>query len=218
MPATRRFAFLLLSMVCFWQSACHADVTLSLPGGVLQAGGSGTFAVTIQPTTGTELLSLYEVELLITPSAGTPGTTLAFADPQSEDFLTQPNYLFFGDSDVNQGGFAATALFSTNTLRDSISVADFTASFNDVALTTPQLLFEVDLEHLIPVGVNPATLAGDTYTIEATLLTFEDSDFDPVVATASTGLITIVAVPEPATAAWAGFGVAGMVMRRRRRR
>ena len=86
-------AFLLVPAV----SVSAQGVTIELQDIFLGPGGTATMDVMISPTSGPQKLNSFEVPFLI--SASSPGqlSSLQFADPHNESFLTDAgsDYFFF---------------------------------------------------------------------------------------------------------------------------
>jgi hypothetical protein len=216
--ATNLTAFLLFSVGGCFASVAQADLIVSLPSGPIQAGRAGTFDVLVSPSGVSDGFNLFQVRLQVIPVSATEGTSLGFVNPQDERFVTNPDYVFFGNSENQINGIPLSNVSTTATLRDTIQFDDTTADNGDRVVDEPALLFSFQIEHLVPVGSDLNALNGDTFEIRATFLDFENQFFEGVAATSTSGLFTITAVPEPSFGLSIALAVGGLAYRRRDRR
>lgn len=149
--------------------------------------------------------ALFNAELLITPIGSTLGV-LRFVPIQIADETADSDYIFASDS----GGYAATP--QNSPAFDSIVAGDFSGSIQDVTIgAAPRLLLRLEVEYLLPLNVDPASVVGEQFQIslvDAGNTFFLDSSYvtgpsiDPSsFSLGAAGLVTVQAntqsVPEP---------------------
>lgn len=192
---------------------------------VLPGVGSAAVDVTIRsddPAAATPLV-LFNFEFRITP-VGTAAARLEFVNPQPDEQLASPDYVFAGDSFAATFGVPVGAVSTTVSPADTFTGFDLTASLTEVAVSPSGAL-------LVRLRVRAATLLppapGDQFTVElvGSPGTFFGNDADPAVPfTATAGTVTIIpfSVPAPPAIALAATAapalLAGRLLRRRRRR
>lgn len=173
-----------------------ADV--AVPPGV----GSAAVDVTIRsddPTAATPL-QFFNFEFRITPVGGT-ATRLGFVNPQPDEQLGSPDYVFAGNSFAATFGLPVGTVSTTAVPADTFIGSDLTADLSDVAVTPAGALLvrlRVRADTLLP----PA--AGDQFTVELVRSpnTFFGNNADPAVPyTATAGTVTIVPAVVPAPSA-----------------
>ncbi len=156
--------------------------------------GTGTVDVTIRSTdlVSGNPLATFGFAFRITPSG--PGG-LDFLNPQSDVELTDPAYVFVG----NSANFVTSSPLGSVS-GDSYAGGDGTFDGNAVRVTTPKLLVRLDL-------TAAAGSAGQRFTISLVnspaSTFFKDALFDDVSYTSVAGTVTVApaAVPEPSTLA-----------------
>ena len=168
-------------------------------------GGTGTVDVTIRSTNlvSGDALSTFGFAFRITPSG--PGG-LNFSNPQSDAELTDPTYVFVG----NSANFVTTSPLGSVS-GDDYTGGDGTFDGSAVTVTTPRLLVRLDL-------AAAAGSAGQSFTISlvnpSTSTFFRDANFNDVPFSSVAGTVRItpvaVAVPEPGTLASALMGTAAL--------
>jgi hypothetical protein len=192
----------------------RADFVVSIGSATIPQGGTGTIDIDLTSTASAsspDLLNNYAFTLQITGPH-----QLQFSTTQSFAYLSNGNYVFFGDSSnqmtASPGGTVTTTVYA----HDTFIGTDSTGSGNPVSLTsgnTPVLLATLTLNAAI-------TNVGDVYSVklvppsgngsmESSIGTFFDNfNFDTgtetsaVPFTSSPGTVTIsagAAVPEPST-------------------
>jgi hypothetical protein len=197
----------------FVNSAANADLVISIGSSTIAPGGTGFVDVFIRSTTGADLLNGFGAEFAISTLGG---TSLWFANPQSDAQVSSPNYIFAGDS------AAATSSTPVATIGPATTYngVDATNSGNNVVVpSTNRLLARLDLTTLTS---SPPAI-GDTFTISLlnTLNTgfFNSPGPDPVPYTFTSGTVIVAAsgVPEPSSLilAASALGAAGFLRRRR---
>ena len=216
-------SFLIASI--FTAASARGDLVIDVLDATIPAGGSGFVDVVIA-STGSDDIAGYDYEFVLTPDTAVPGTLTSFTAPQPDPQLADPAYLFFGDSANVALGFGVGTVSTTTTTADTFTGSDATDSFADVAVTsTPFLLASLEVEHVLPVGVDPATTVGDTFTLSLAGATFVDSFFGTHTVTGLPGTVTLsasmAAIPEPGTILFCSVALSAWgatSLRRRRRR
>lgn len=236
----RKSIGLSLLLVSLTASFSEAALFVEVLPTTLTAGGTGFVDVVITSTSpGTDLLGGWSTDFVLAPTGGT-STTFEWADPQTgAPTLADPSYVFasgtpgvglLGPGPIDSAnivfGFPGPAVTMAGT------VATWGDSAIDPALLLPAdalvagpgvgvLLARLEVAHILPGGVDPATTIGDTFSIslESTLFTLadgtaliEDTDYFLI-----DGLVT-VAVPEPGSILLGGLTCmfAGLFRRRRK--
>jgi hypothetical protein len=146
-------------------------------------------------------------------------TRLEFVNPQSDPQLTDPNYVFFGDSLAEMIGVGPPILPPNTTFIGG----DSTDSFADVTvLTTDKLLARLQLTAMMDLDLPPEV--GDTFTIslEPSVNTFfNDSLINPISFSSTPGTVTIgpaaTVVPEPGALALFALGSVLLLAKRQGR-
>lgn len=181
----------------------------------LVAGGGGFVDVLVRSDQEAgESLEGYQVGLTIAPGGESPGPVdgLIFSDVQVDDELTDPNYVFVGNS---FDFIAPVAVGEVTPDQTKYIGSDITYDFAPVMLElTERLLFRLDI----------SALTEGTYTISIdTLVTSFFSDQNdplgtPVLFSSTAGTLKVIATPEPSSLLLISLGSAGMLAFRRRRR
>ena len=154
-------------------------------------------------------LGLFNFEFRITPAGGAT-SYLQFVDPQPDPQLTDPEYVFFGNSAAATFPFPfpVGTVGITGFPQDKFIGGDFTADPDDVQLTSERLLARLQVTTSNLTGFVPEI--GDTFilSLEPTDFTFfwnRDFEFEHLF-TSSSGTVSVV-VPEPGSFALWAFGV-----------
>ncbi|MFI5453931.1 MAG: hypothetical protein ACHRXM_00610 [Isosphaerales bacterium] len=205
----------------------RADFVISIGSPTIPQGGTGTLDVLLTSTAGSlspDLLNNYAFTLQITGP-----NELMFSTSQSFAYLTNSQYVFFGDSidqmNTGSGGTVSTSL--TGYANDTFVGNDSTASGNPVSLTsantaTPVLLAALTLDATITspgdsysISLGPSSGDGSMNTSSKTV--FDVVDFAntgletssvPFTSTSGTVMIGPASVPEPASLV---SGLIGMI-------
>jgi len=188
----------------------HAMIVIDVGSTNLLPDGTGTVDVLISGDG--EALAVFNLLLRITPATGTT-STLEFVDPQTNEYYFDSDYIFSGNPDEPSRTVSA--------LGQELYIGDYTADFSDVTVTTSRLLARLEIDHEFPVGVDPATTLGDTFTIEVDpdpgFTLFLDSSYNTYSYTSNSGTVTIV--PEPTSlTVWGCLGLLGLTLLHRSRR
>ena len=104
-------------------SQTYAALIIDLQSGVITPGETFTLDVFLSGDPGDESIAEFELILDIAP-VGSPATSLQFVDALSDDFLNNPNYVFFGTSDGAATGFGVSQVRSTTNTNDNYSAFD----------------------------------------------------------------------------------------------
>jgi hypothetical protein len=153
-------------------------------------------------------LALAGYQFLITPNSPTT-SQLAFLNPQSDSALTNPDYVFAGNSSDQKLGVAMGNVTSTNYTDDTFTGGDQTADGSNVLVSASKLLLTLDLT--TKTAVPP--MIGDSFTLtlvnDSRFTFFHDSSGTSIPFTSTPGTITIISgsVPEPSSLAIAISGV-----------
>lgn len=156
-----------------------------------------------------ELLDGYQVGVTIAPGGGSPGPSggLIFSTTQAEAELTNPAYVFFGNSfDTNNAIPVGTVTGGGSGYIGS----DFTDNFIPVTLpNTNRLLYRLNLS-----AVSPGTY---TISVNTGVTSFFTNQLNPVgtpipFSSVSSGMTV---VPEPASTAFLLVTLGGIALRRR---
>ena len=162
------------------------------------------------------------LEFLIVPPGGAT-SSVAFLNPQYGSHLTDPNYLFAGNSlfatIVNYPALTQGALSSTTNLNDTYSAFDQRNNpGSSVTLSSPsKLLFRLDLHATgIPTGIEDFLI--QVQPSGASFLDNNGASIAYSLAAGSLGVVTVsgaAAVPEPATGIMLLLGLGFWAGRRR---
>ena len=202
-----------------------ATLNVQVLNASIPVSGTGTIDVEI---TGTgDMIAFSFLELRITANPGA-NSALQFASTQTDNFRSDGNYLFAGDS-FNAGPPARDPrTVSTTTLQqDTFADNDSTNTLTDVAVTSTKLLARVNIEHIVPLGTNLTDILDDTFFVSVIGTSgdfveteFADSAFNPVTFTSFGGTVsmTATAVPEPCSMTMLSMGMLGLLWNRRKRR
>ena len=155
----------LLALAGFVSNA-NAALIIELQSGQITPGETFTLDVFLSGDPGDESIAEFELILDIVP-VGSPATSLQFVDALSDDFLNNPNYVFFGTSDGAATGFGVSQVRSTTNTNDNYSVFDESlvggVQSNQV-VSANELLASVPLRHFggtqgdeFRIQVNPNT-------------------------------------------------------------
>jgi hypothetical protein len=191
-------------------SQIRADLIIGVGSTTLSPGGTGSVDVTIGSTTGADILDIFGVEYRISTLGA---TQVRFVSPQSGGYLTDANYIFFGDSTsalAPPGSAISTVTYTSDTYvggDGTVSMAGVTVPL----VPTSKLLTRLELTAATG-AFTPSD--GDVFTIDLIPVPntfFFDPGFNPVLFTATPGAVTILgpgsAVPEPSTLVMSVLGV-----------
>ena len=185
----------------------------------LLAGSSGTIDVLIE-SDASDMLDFFQVDVTLTPVSFSPAGGVQFAATQSDAQLTEPGYVFFGNSLSEKtltsvGTVTAGVQFSAfDATDDGSGPPPLSGSPNPVTLlpSTTYLLFRLDL----------VAFAAGTYEIDVVvdpgITGFFDVDYNEILSSSNKGTITVAgaaAVPEPSSAIILGLACALGVFWRR---
>ena len=183
--------------------------SVSVGNANIPANGTGEVAVTV--TGAGDSINLVGYEFRISPTGGAT-SQLQFLD-ESESFLSDPNYVFTGNSAAaNDGTPSSVGTVSTSTLpSDTFIGGDGSNDFADVPVSGSKLLVKLAVKHIVGPA-DPLTTIGHQFAIS--LVPFDgdsaafgggtsntgflNSSLAGVPYTSQTGTITVV-VPEPAS-------------------
>lgn len=192
-----------------WATPAEAAIILSVApsASTFNIGDSGFIDVMIHSDSA-DALDSYLIGLNLT---GGPG--VVFSSPQSEAFLSDGNYVFFGRSSSVINGFPATTVGGGGS---NVTVGDLTEDpmsppnplpFVLPGASSPSLLTRLEFD---VVGAGSFSVHIDPSS------TFSDVDFNDFSFSSTGGSFT--AVPEPASVVFLGIGTVGVGLLRRRRR
>lgn len=222
----RHHCFLPLCLLLFANPlAAKAEVLVDFQNFVIDAGQTAIVDVLIRSddlVIGDDI-GFYDLEFTITADAGNlPGTQLRFSPSPSTAYaalgnLTNPNDYVFGGAAM---GDPFASVSNGVTPNQVLSVTDFTDDPlpSNVNVTTNQSFGQFSIQHILPVGADPAFAADDQYTISVSGI-LEDVDFNSVAFQLANPVITVrsVAIPEPSSLALM-IGIAVIAVRRKRKR
>lgn len=202
-----------LAAVVFAESSARADLIVTIGSTTLEQGGTGFVDVFVRSTDGSDLLGGFGVEFAITNLSGS--SSLWFSVSQNDAYLSDPNYIFVGDS-------SALSFPPVGVGQETAYIGgDATESLVDIQVpTSDRLLARLDLTTL----TSAPSAIGDQFTISLvnSLNTFFFNSGDELpFPTTTPGTVTIAAagVPEPSSLilAASALGAAGFLRRRRAR-
>jgi hypothetical protein len=135
----RRVLFIVWVVVLGLARPAAADLIVTISGSTVPAGGAGFVDVFIESDDLLfgDPLSSFGFEFRITTGGA---TRLEFVDPQADPQLTDPNYVFFGDSAASNTPFPVGTVSMTSVPNDTFIGGDFTDSGGDVTVTISKLL------------------------------------------------------------------------------
>ena len=154
--------------------------------------GTGMLDVLISGDSAGELLNLVNLEVRITPAAGST-STLEFVSPPTNAYAFDPAYVFFGNSFGPVHSVSSVAQPS-----DTLMMGDSTLDFSDVTVTISRLLTRLEVDHNFAIGVNPDLTVGHTFTIDfvpGANTIFVDQNLTPLAYQSHAGTVRVV--PEP---------------------
>ena len=210
-------SFILFLSILFLSNAASAGIIVDVQDAQLTSGGTGFVDVLVRSDGPDTPIQLFSYLFEITNPVGNVGS-LQFSDTQSIAETGDANYIFAGDSTAVPPGVTPTTILGD----------DATASFLDVNLTTAdRLLVRLDVEHILPGGVDPTLAVGDQFSIvpdfsDPFSFFFEDGGFTgPTInqGLSSGGTVTFAfsTVPEPSSVLVL-LGLTSMVGLRRRKK
>lgn len=197
-----------LLLVLVFSGAARAGVVINIQNVQVAVGGSVFFDVTATADPGVNLDN-FGLTLEIVPTVG-HGRVLKFVNPQVNPHLTDPNYVFFGNSkDYSALLTEDDTVYKGSDLRSDDSV--------DMPLdAVTRLLARIEVTTL----TSDAPLAGDQFWIQIDRdgTSFFDNDQQAISFGGNAGLITVTGVPEPGGAAALGVAALGAWLAKRYRR
>lgn len=174
----------------------RADFVVTIQDAQIEPGSSGFVDVLIGSDAPLgDPLNFFNFEFRIS-TAGV--THLEFMSPQPDPQLTDPGYVFFGDSLAQNASLPVGNVFTVVTPNDTFIGGDTKDSPGDVLVTNNKLLarLEVTAATVLP------PITGNTFSIQlvpSDNTFFADSDFNFIAFSSSPGTVTIgsTAIPEP---------------------
>jgi hypothetical protein len=175
----------------------EADIIIDVADVVFTVGDSGSVDVLIS-SDASDTLDFYDYRFQIS-EIGSPVGTLRFTDPQNDDELLDPDYVFFGDS------LGSITFVENPPALDAVSGTDLTLSGLGVTLDASGLLLaRLDFQHILPGGVDAAFAANDQFQISLveadTTLLSDSADFlSAITFSGNAGTLSagVTVVPEP---------------------
>ena len=200
-------------------AALLIDLQNGLMGPVLNPGDTLQLNVFLSSDTLDDLEAMTFFLDITASGANVDTAGLEFVDPQSEDYLLSPDYVFFGVSDAVDSGFPATTVNSEFENNDNLEVDDLDFNFVGVSIdATPVLIATYEVQALA------SATPGDSFEIslQETTADFFTTNGSGDDFTSNTLTITIgnpaVAVPEPSSLAALAVVSAPVLLRRKRNR
>lgn len=197
-----------LAIMGLSQRASAVDLTLDSP---TTTAGS-TVAINVLWTG--PALNYLTTEFIITAQSGATAGEVSFSSPVATPPLGQSDYVFFGDSSdlINGSSINPASISTTNWANDTYNFADMTDSAFDKTPGSGTNLWTILNLNItsLAAGQYQITLGSSEYTNSTTIGTGPTP-------TMTGGLITINAVPEPSTWAFAAIATAALSALARRR-
>ena len=197
-------------------AALLIDLQNGLIGPVLNPGDTLTLDVFLSSDVADDLEAMTFFLDITAGGANLDTAGLEFVDPQNEDYLLSPEYVFFDNSDAVGSGLPATTVDTINENNDSLGVDDLAADFVGTSIDAiPVLIARYEVEALA------SATAGDTFTISldeafSDFLTTDGSGDDFTSNSLTVIIGSPVAVPEPSSLAALAVISAPILMRRKR--
>jgi len=199
----RRLPVIIVATLLLCELPARADFIVSVSDVTLSPGTTGFVDVTIssdQPAG--DLLSTFGFEFRITT---TGATRLEFFSPQPDPQLSDPGYVFFGNSFAATNALPIGNVLTTLVPNDTFSGGDSESNFADVNITSSKLLARL----LITTMTTLPPAVSDTFqvSLEPTNTFFFDSNFNAISFSTIPGTVAIqqpaTIVPEPTSGnAW----------------
>jgi hypothetical protein len=208
-----------------------ADLVVSVGDLVLAPGGTGALDVTIRSDApGGDLVGGVGFQFLITT---TGPTRLSFAAVQPDSQLTDPDYIFYGDSLAHDTMSPVGTVSGTNVPGDTFTGLDFTTDGADVTLTGSRLLARLAVTaatafppvsgNLFTVSLVPLANASPSLSDQTLFTDTALTHLIPYTSQSGTVTISAVSAPEPSglvlaaslLPCLAGFGLVRAIRRRR---
>ena len=199
-------------------TSAYADLSITLSNETIGPDAIGTMNIYASSNAGDQL-NYFNLELLIT-TIGSPTSLLEFTTSQA-DFSTNPDYVFYNNSS-NDGAFWRPP-YTTNTLNDTISGGDTDSADSGngyVTLPTTNVLI-AQVQFQAAPGATPGNQFQVSLVSDPSFTTFQDPNSNAFNYTvnADGGVVTIGAVPEPASSTmWAISILCGLLWHRRHRK
>jgi hypothetical protein len=209
-----------LALLLGLATSARAALIVTIHDATIPAGGTGFVNVTVASYSG-DLLSDFGFEFLITT---TGVTRLEFVDPQPDPQLTNPDYVFFGNSLAETLSLPVGNVGTTVVPKDTFIGTDGTADATNVTLTMSKLLVQLQ----VTAATTLPPVPGDTFIISlepqgspfSFFSFFNDQDqLQDVPFMVTPGTVTIgAAIPEPGSLSLFFLLGTGLVLTRRFRR
>ena len=200
------FAFGII-VVGLTATSVRADLTVTLTDATVAPGGTGTVDINVTSTNGTDTLSAFNLELLIT-GVGTPAANLHFSSGIDQPVpYGNPDYVFAGESSNNDLSLPLWSdptnppTYNVITGGDSDDGNGSTPGYVTIPSTpgAPRT-YLATVQFSLPPG---AGTPGDQYNISLVndpgQTYFDDPCNNPLQYTANEATVTIASVPEPST-------------------
>jgi hypothetical protein len=199
--------------------ASSAQASLNITIGDLALSPGGTGYVNVSLSGEGDLLAAFYFEFLISPASGAT-SRLQFVNPQPDPQLTDPEYVFFGNSLNVEWGSPVGSVLDIPDPGATFVGGDATSDGKNVAVTGEKLLARLEVTHVVGQDVDPTTTIGHTFdvTLEPGSF-FEDASGASLGYTPTAAQVTIIPEPSQLTImlGLGGIFLVGSWWRRRKR-